>query len=111
MEKVQIKIKWDRNGRFRGYLGLISFREKLKNSHSVKMTNKGIPEMPLFYLFSRKMSCPLFGVPTVDKGLLGATMWRKITVRLSKVFKIVCCENLTFVLSKTTGRYWDFSSK
>ena len=30
------------------------------------MTNKGIPKIPLFDPFSQKMSCPLFGVPTVS---------------------------------------------
>ena len=29
------------------------------------MANKGIPKFPLFDPFSQKMSCPLFGVPTV----------------------------------------------
>ena len=29
------------------------------------MANKGIPKFPIFDLFLQKMSCPLFGVPTV----------------------------------------------
>ena len=29
------------------------------------MANKGIPKFPLFDSFFQKMSCPLFGVPTV----------------------------------------------
>ena len=31
------------------------------------MTNKGIPEIPLFDPISQKMDCPLFGVTTVTK--------------------------------------------
>ena len=31
------------------------------------MTNKGIPKFPLFDSFFQKMSCPLFGVPTVSE--------------------------------------------
>ena len=34
------------------------------------MANKGIPQFPLFDLFLEKMSCPLFGVPTVFKSLV-----------------------------------------
>ena len=35
------------------------------------MANKGIPKIPLFDPFSQKMSCPLFGVPTVILICLG----------------------------------------
>ena len=34
------------------------------------MANKGIAKIPLFDPFSQKMSCPLFGVPTVFPGFL-----------------------------------------
>ena len=53
----------------------------------MKTANKGIPKVPLFGSFSQKMSCPLFGVPTVINKI--ETIQNKIDIKINEIYKNV----------------------